>query len=855
MDEEILKLQQELMAVQKTESRRALSERNVVELLIKLRELGLVRFIHSVNGREMITPEQLIREIEMVIWQKRRISVVDIPNELGVDFVHVDSSISAVLERNAKEFQKIGNEILTQSYLDDLAVELSEELNMSGSMTVTDVATKKSLPAEFVVAFLKEQIYRGLLSAQMDGNTLLTHSYLSKERARVLGAFLGICTPVAIRNVASQHGMREDHCIRALQELVREGHVHGVVEQGGSVFVPHRFKIAQKRALVNFFNQNGFLSHDRVEKARINLDMKRLVEEEGWDGILLSNVFFGRNVLDRVDEEIVSSLSIGSQNQEKEKECDVVDIVGLLPEIIDSNEVSKLLAECPRTQVGIRSGNILTVAHSTVLANKDLERKAQEHVIELLTRKIEEWAADRNKRGDGSLSPVSKPKPKKAAKGDRKARKKRGGKGKRKGKRGDDSDDDDDDDAGAGQSGESERGVSKAPYTHTDILRHVTSFLSSFHQIEVFQVESENGMGDELDLEEWSHAIASHIGSAVEAQLDVRIIEVLDRDARRRKTVRERVERIINKALPQMFLLLHGNESLLNGITSQAEAKDHETEGENDRLVFNDLFHTLSLAILDAILIDICVKYRVPVPFEQFEGRENVVEELTMENCPRVVSDKSLFLGVSFSQFSPESSEKVAIRAQLISKFPSQEMVQTTSMLKEIKEAAKSGQLNVWNHVWTTLVEFVYKSCEMNVKKPDRKAVKSECFRSRVESNAMIRTLLPVVEKGDAEAIDLFVRYLATLLVNINFSGLVFPKSSEEARWILESLKSYYRVMSATKEEKEEEENECAVDTECVRQDLSEKKEKVLESVVRDREGLSFETASECVELFTRDTD
>eukprot|EP01028_Stygiella_incarcerata_P009132 TRINITY_DN423_c0_g1_i1.p1 TRINITY_DN423_c0_g1~~TRINITY_DN423_c0_g1_i1.p1 ORF type:complete len:633 (-),score=176.08 TRINITY_DN423_c0_g1_i1:446-2344(-) len=448
MDEEILKLQQELMAVQKTESRRALSERNVVELLIKLRELGLVRFIHSVNGREMITPEQLIREIEMVIWQKRRISVVDIPNELGVDFVHVDSSISAVLERNAKEFQKIGNEILTQSYLDDLAVELSEELNMSGSMTVTDVATKKSLPAEFVVAFLKEQIYRGLLSAQMDGNTLLTHSYLSKERARVLGAFLGICTPVAIRNVASQHGMREDHCIRALQELVREGHVHGVVEQGGSVFVPHRFKIAQKRALVNFFNQNGFLSHDRVEKARINLDMKRLVEEEGWDGILLSNVFFGRNVLDRVDEEIVSSLSIGSQNQEKEKECDVVDIVGLLPEIIDSNEVSKLLAECPRTQVGIRSGNILTVAHSTVLANKDLERKAQEHVIELLTRKIEEWAADRNKRGDGSLSPVSKPKPKKAAKGDRKARKKRGGKGKRKGKRGDDSDDDDDDDAG-----------------------------------------------------------------------------------------------------------------------------------------------------------------------------------------------------------------------------------------------------------------------------------------------------------------------------------------------------------------------------------------------------------------------
>jgi hypothetical protein len=71
MDEEILKLQQELMAVQKTESRKALSERNVVELLIKLRELGLVRFIHSVNGREMITPEQLIREIEMVIWQKR----------------------------------------------------------------------------------------------------------------------------------------------------------------------------------------------------------------------------------------------------------------------------------------------------------------------------------------------------------------------------------------------------------------------------------------------------------------------------------------------------------------------------------------------------------------------------------------------------------------------------------------------------------------------------------------------------------------------------------------------------------------------------------------------------------------
>lgn len=56
-----------------------LSERNVVELVNKLQELGLLGqdLLHSINGREYLTPEHLRKEVLQAVEQAGgRVTVV-----------------------------------------------------------------------------------------------------------------------------------------------------------------------------------------------------------------------------------------------------------------------------------------------------------------------------------------------------------------------------------------------------------------------------------------------------------------------------------------------------------------------------------------------------------------------------------------------------------------------------------------------------------------------------------------------------------------------------------------------------------------------------------------------------------
>lgn len=58
MDEELLELQRQFESAQQAKSSIRLSERNVVELVLKLQELQIIDFelLHTTSGKEYITP-------------------------------------------------------------------------------------------------------------------------------------------------------------------------------------------------------------------------------------------------------------------------------------------------------------------------------------------------------------------------------------------------------------------------------------------------------------------------------------------------------------------------------------------------------------------------------------------------------------------------------------------------------------------------------------------------------------------------------------------------------------------------------------------------------------------------------
>lgn len=62
--EDILELQRQLAEAQQASSSKKLSDRNCVELVMKLQSLNLIDVIFTRSGREYLTHHQLTKEIE-----------------------------------------------------------------------------------------------------------------------------------------------------------------------------------------------------------------------------------------------------------------------------------------------------------------------------------------------------------------------------------------------------------------------------------------------------------------------------------------------------------------------------------------------------------------------------------------------------------------------------------------------------------------------------------------------------------------------------------------------------------------------------------------------------------------------
>ena len=68
-------MQKQFKQVQSKQTIQKLSERNCVEIIMKLLEIKLIQVIFTSNGREYLTPKQLEREISEEIEQRGRITI------------------------------------------------------------------------------------------------------------------------------------------------------------------------------------------------------------------------------------------------------------------------------------------------------------------------------------------------------------------------------------------------------------------------------------------------------------------------------------------------------------------------------------------------------------------------------------------------------------------------------------------------------------------------------------------------------------------------------------------------------------------------------------------------------------
>lgn len=370
MDDELLELQRQFEFAQQAKSSIRLSERNVVELVQKLQELRIIDFdlLHTVSGKEYITPEQLRSEILAEISRLGRVSLIDLADITGVDLYHVEKQAQHVVSDNPG-LVLVQGEIISQSYWDSVAEEINERLQECSQIALADIAAQLQVGSELVASVLEPRLGT-LVKGRLEGGQLYTPGYVTRVSAMVRGAARGVTVPTNLSVLwanlqqlllqmdgASGVAVEGSFFQSLFNGLLKEGEVIGSL-RAGVHWTPTVFAIAQRECVDSFFSQNSFITYEALRKLGISQPIPFL-QSRYSEGIPLTTIFIHPSMIEMLDAATEDALGHNSW----------IDSLSVLPASFGLEDASKILLLCPSVQSALKDNKALLVGESYIFSN------------------------------------------------------------------------------------------------------------------------------------------------------------------------------------------------------------------------------------------------------------------------------------------------------------------------------------------------------------------------------------------------------------------------------------------------------------------------------------------------------
>ncbi|KAJ4788269.1 hypothetical protein LUZ62_039515 [Rhynchospora pubera] len=370
MDAELLELQRQLEAAQQAKPSVRLSERNVVELVHKLQEHRFFDFdlLHTVTGKEYITPDQLKREMEIEINRSGRVSLIDLADIIGVDLYYIERQAERIIAEDAS-LMMVHGEIISQSYWDSVAEEINEKLQECSQMSLAEIAAHLHVGSELVISFLEPRLGT-LVKGRLEGGQIYTPAYVQRITAMVRGATRGITVPTnlpivwnslqqLLQDIDGASGVSVEGTFfqSIFNGLLKEEAVLGSL-RAGVQWTPAVFAHAQRECVDSFFSQNSYISYDVLHKLAIP-QPKQYLQTRYPDGIPLEAVFVHPSMVDMLEAAVSDAIDQGNW----------IDCLSVLPSYIVGADASKLLSFCPSLQKAAKSSSAVILGDSCVISN------------------------------------------------------------------------------------------------------------------------------------------------------------------------------------------------------------------------------------------------------------------------------------------------------------------------------------------------------------------------------------------------------------------------------------------------------------------------------------------------------
>uniref|UniRef100_A0A674DAC9 E3 UFM1-protein ligase 1 n=1 Tax=Salmo trutta TaxID=8032 RepID=A0A674DAC9_SALTR len=268
--EEIRRLAADFQRAQFADTVQRLSERNCIEIVAKLVAEKKLDVVHTLDGKEYITPSQISREIrdELYIHGGQLMIFFFLIQIINVDWVHVEARANDIA-RSDKSVQLVLGQLIDENYLNRVSEEVNDKLQEAGLVNIPELCKNYDLPGDFLTEELSKRLGK-VIQGQMDEynrGVLFTPAFVSRHRARIRGLFSAVTRPTPVSNVIGVYGFQEHLLYSVLEELVNTGRLKGTVvggRQDKAVYIPDIYSKTQNTWVDSFLKQNGYLEFDAL---------------------------------------------------------------------------------------------------------------------------------------------------------------------------------------------------------------------------------------------------------------------------------------------------------------------------------------------------------------------------------------------------------------------------------------------------------------------------------------------------------------------------------------------------------------------------------------------------------------
>uniref|UniRef100_A0A3Q2YRS6 E3 UFM1-protein ligase 1 n=1 Tax=Hippocampus comes TaxID=109280 RepID=A0A3Q2YRS6_HIPCM len=342
--EEIRRLAADFQRAQFADTAQRLSERDCIEIIARLIQDKKVDVVHTIDGKEYVTPAQITREIRDELYRHGgRVNILELQQIINVNWGDVESRASNIAKSD-RSVQLVLGQLIDDTYLNRLAEEVNDRLQEAGLINISELCKSYDLPGDFLNDELAKRLGK-LIQGELDRSSrgvIFTPAFVARHTAKIRGLFSAITRPTPVIGMISAFGLQEHLLYSVLGELVNTGRLKGTIvggRQDTAVYIPNIYSKTQNSWVDSFLQQNGYLEFDSLTRLGIPEPVSHIKKRFKCQKLLfLSDACVSQALVDQVEASVEEAVSSATWT----------DIEAILPSCLSEEDMATLINQAMR---------------------------------------------------------------------------------------------------------------------------------------------------------------------------------------------------------------------------------------------------------------------------------------------------------------------------------------------------------------------------------------------------------------------------------------------------------------------------------------------------------------------------